>query len=184
MFIIFRLLPVIFLVSLTACASLSKDECLDADWYQIGLHDGKSGYKSSRLSEHRKACAEYHVSPDLTDYTQGRDAGLMSYCTPETGLQAGSNGEDYRGVCPLETEQAFLRKYHEGKTIYELSLEINTHQSRISTIENTLEHNRKKNKLSKKEIRRYKNEIKELTIRIEEKQKRLYYLKGKADLPM
>jgi len=177
-----RLLLIIALISLSGCASLNKEECLQADWYNIGYHDGESGYKISRLSDHQQACAEYHISPDQARYKQGRNAGLMDYCTPENALQTGLNGNSYRGVCPYEIEKSFLVKYRQGKAIYDLNEEIDKHHSRISSIEYILKRDKKKKKLTKEEVRTYQDEVIELKIRIEEKQKQLYYMKGKADI--
>ncbi|MCU7836078.1 MAG: DUF2799 domain-containing protein [gamma proteobacterium symbiont of Taylorina sp.] len=167
--------------SLSACASLNKEECQQADWYDIGYHDGKSGYKVSRLSDHRQACAEHHIYPDKMRYKQGYNLGLIHYCTPENALQTGLAGNTYQGICPHEAEKSFLKKYYQGKAIYDLSNEIDKHHSRISSVEYILKRDKKKNKLTTAEIRAYKNELIELKIRIEEKQKHLYYMKGKAD---
>jgi hypothetical protein len=178
------------ILSLSACASLSKDECLQADWYEIGHSDGMEGLKSSRLSEHNKACIEYHVIPDKIRYSQGRQDGLLRYCTPENGLQEGLDGHSYQKVCPYEIESAFLKNYRKGKAIYELEQEIERHQSRLSTVQTYIKNNndnkqdKDKKKLTYKEIREYEKEIAILITRIEEKQKRLYYMKGKSNIPM
>jgi len=50
---------------LVACGTLSKEECLTADWGAIGERDGSAGYApQSRLAGHAKACAKAGVSPD------------------------------------------------------------------------------------------------------------------------
>jgi len=165
---------------LISCASLSKEECLNGDWYEIGYEDGINGKPRKRLSKHIKACAEYNVRADKNHYMQGREKGLQSYCTLENALQVGLNGETYEHVCPRRIEPTFLKKYRQGKAIYDLEQEISQHESRISSLEYKLK--KKKDKLSKDEIKDYKREIEDLEIRIEEKTKHLYYLKGQADL--
>jgi len=174
-----KILSVTFVcLLLSGCANLSKEECLNADWYEIGYNDGVEGKKRSRLNNHIKACAEYHVSAQTQPYFKGREKGLKSYCTVENALQIGLRGYSYNHVCPSHIESAFLKKYRQGKTIYNLEQEINNHESEISTLEHKLK--KKKDKLSKKEKREIKREIEHLEIRIEEKTKQLYYLKGQA----
>ena len=56
--------------SFFSCATLNKDECLTADWYQIGYEDGAKGYPLSRIGKHRKACAKHGVTPDMPPYEQ------------------------------------------------------------------------------------------------------------------
>ena len=60
-----RLLAALALVgSLSGCASLSKSECLSADWEDIGIRDGANGQPEEYLIQHAKACSKVHVVPD------------------------------------------------------------------------------------------------------------------------
>ena len=64
---------------LGACAAkMSKDECRTVDWRTVGYEDGVAGQPGDRIGEHRRACAEYGVTPDLTAYLAGRTAGLRA----------------------------------------------------------------------------------------------------------
>lgn len=116
------LLPVLLLplFLLSACASLSKDECLNADWRNIGYGDASEGYARTRINDHRQACAQYRVSPNLDAYNQGYEEGLRVYCTAARGYQQGVNGYTYRGICPANLEGPFLEAYSFGKDIYAL----------------------------------------------------------------
>jgi len=49
---------------LAGCASLSKNQCLNADWYAVGLEDGAVGRPLERLS------AGYQRGRELHDLTQ------------------------------------------------------------------------------------------------------------------
>lgn len=60
------LLIVAILSGLSACASMSKDECLNANWKTIGYEDGSLGRPETTIQAHRKACAKINVTPDLT----------------------------------------------------------------------------------------------------------------------
>jgi len=182
---LFLLSSFLFLIFvLSGCASLSKEECLQGNWFDIGYSDGKSGQRITQLSEHREACAEFHVSPDATAYKQGREQGLERYCTIENALQEGLSGHDYHGVCPGELESVFIKKYKQGLSIYTLQKEIDSHKSRISSINYNLDSDKRRAKLSAKEIKKLERELIELEVKIEEKQKRLYYMKGQADIAM
>src|SRR5699024_12327142 len=76
---------------LGGCATLSKGECLTANWYQIGRNDGARGYERARLYEHREACAEYGVTPRSTRDYKGRPAGTRGTGTPQNGFDDGSS---------------------------------------------------------------------------------------------
>ncbi|BAP58117.1 hypothetical protein THII_3820 [Thioploca ingrica] len=96
------------------CATLSKEECLQGDWKSIGYRDGTHGYNLTQIEQHQKACADYHVVPDLNAYQAGRDEGLLVYCTPSNGFNLGERVEDYNSICPPYLESAFLEQYERG----------------------------------------------------------------------
>ena len=50
------ILSAVFLL-LEGCATLSKNECLQAQWYDIGFTDGAGGHTLTRIGKPRKACA-------------------------------------------------------------------------------------------------------------------------------
>ncbi len=117
-------LLVVCLTVLSACASLSEEECLAADWYGIGVEDGARGQPMSRIGSHRKACAEVGVAPDVTAYNEGRLVGLQSFCTRERGYSEGERGARYSGVCPQHLEPAFMQGYLAGQDVYRTKKEI------------------------------------------------------------
>ena len=39
--------------ALSGCATMSPEECLQANWEEVGYHDAVEGYPVSRDSEHR-----------------------------------------------------------------------------------------------------------------------------------
>ena len=106
-------------VVISGCATLSQDQCLMGDWYEIGVQDGTAGYAPDRLAQHREACAEYRVRPDREAYQAGWDDGIGAYCTPERGYQEGRRGAGYGQVCPPPLEWAFLQGYRNGQQVYQ-----------------------------------------------------------------
>lgn len=67
-------LPALLLFA--GCASLSRTQCLEGDWYEIGLSDGKSGVESEQFNVYVDTCAKYDVVPDFAKYSEGRTKGL------------------------------------------------------------------------------------------------------------
>lgn len=105
---------------LAGCASMSKGECLYADWRAVGYEDGASGAPASVLSSRRQACAKAGVTPDMDAYLAGRDRGLVEYCTPANGFSTGENGQPYSGVCGRHDEASFLEQHRMGARLYAL----------------------------------------------------------------
>jgi hypothetical protein len=104
---------------LTGCAAkMSKDECRTVDWRTVGYEDGVAGQPGDRIGEHRRACAEYGITPDLTSYLTGREAGLREYCQPHNGYRAGADGYTYYDTCPSDLAPAFEQAYDEGRKLH------------------------------------------------------------------
>lgn len=100
-------------------APLSK--CADVDWASLGQRDGLYGETPDRLSLRATECAGALTASNAQDYHRGRARGLLAYCTPDAGYDAGRNGRDYRGVCAPETEGAFLAEYRKGRGLFDLT---------------------------------------------------------------
>lgn len=122
------------LLILSACASLSAEECLAADWYTIGVEDGSRGQPVSRVGAHRKACAEVGVQPDMVRYNDGRAFGLQSFCTRERGYAEGESGRSYRGVCPPHLEPVFMQGYLAGQDRYRLKQDIRRLEAELAAV--------------------------------------------------
>lgn len=107
------------LLLLAGCASkMSKDECRTVDWRTVGYEDGVAGQPGDRIGEHRRACAEHGVTPNLDAYLAGRTAGLREYCQPHNAYRAGVNGYTYFDTCPADLAPAFVKAYDEGRALY------------------------------------------------------------------
>lgn len=122
-------------ILLSACESISSEECLAADWYSLGVEDGAKGYSLSRLGAYRKDCAEVGVAPDAEMYSQGRMVGLESFCTYERGYAEGKRGAGNRAVCPpgpLEAE--FMQGYNDGRYVYETNRKIRDLERRLADL--------------------------------------------------
>lgn len=113
----------ILMLALTAagCGStpqlLSATPCEGLDWFEIGRRDGTVGRPITRLSDHIRDCAK-GIPPDADMYINGRNVGLLDYCTAQSGLEFGKAGMPYELVCPEHLEPNFLPNYKIGRKQY------------------------------------------------------------------
>ncbi len=171
------LLPaIIVIVAFTSgCATLSKGECIEADWYEIGIRDGSSGKPRSVLDSHREACKKHGVAPNREHYYAGRTKGINTYCTPDNGFLIGKQGGYYKQVCPIHSEQDFLNSYNLGKEIYNINRDIATIESKIVKLENELD-----KKETKKDSRiKIREEIRTLDRKHKELREKMTYFEEK-----
>lgn len=129
----FLALAALFLIS--ACASVSREECLAGDWVSIGQRDGAAGrVGAAQFDRHVTACAKVDVTPDRASWAQGYAAGLQQYCTPLSGLREGEAGNRYRDVCPATTEARFLRGHDLGLAAWRQRQRISEIEREISEL--------------------------------------------------
>lgn len=107
----------LFLVG--GCATLSEEECLVANWHQLGVEDGSVGRNLSYLANHRKACAKAGVTPSMPEYEKGHAVGAKRYCVYANGVALGERGGAYNTVCVGKLESEFGDGYHLGKARYD-----------------------------------------------------------------
>jgi len=131
----------------SSCATMDKSECRQADWQMIGIEDGAKGHPVSYIGNHRKACAEFGVQPDLARYQLGHQAGLTQFCTARNGFNQGRTGRKYNEVCPAELREQFVRGYNTGHELNQLHSEINhmRHDAELKKVEMTELEERMKN---------------------------------------
>jgi len=122
-----------------SCATLDKDECQNANWEVIGYEDGTRGYAADRIGQHREACSKHGVTPDLAEYTTGRDKGLRVYCTPQNGYRVGQKTTVYRDVCPEDLRTEFRKAYEYGGEILTHQREVSRYRTDIRKYQDTLQ---------------------------------------------
>ncbi len=134
-----RIAALLTALLLTGCASMSEEECRVADWRMIGYEDGADGIPQGRLGDHREACADYGVVPDMVAYRNGHEQGVKLYCTESVGFERGRSGGSYRGACPAELEGQFLDGYEMGREIWAAYARVHDVESSIDSIERRVE---------------------------------------------
>lgn len=130
---------VLLVLGISGCATLSEGECRTANWQELGRIDGTQGQPRARLFEHAKACSDYGIRPDADAYYQGRERGLLDYCTPANAYREGRRGATYHGVCPALLEGNFLESYRQGLAIHEVENELEGLERQIQRIEHRLD---------------------------------------------
>lgn len=123
---------------LAGCATLSREECVRGDWYQIGVSDGQAGEEMSRLDRHRSACEGTGAPVDEGTYRAGRDIGLQSYCTPVFGYRVGADGQSYNNVCPAFSEPRFLQGYVLGQQVEVAQSELRAAERAVSRVRTSI----------------------------------------------
>lgn len=124
---------------MSACASMSSDECIATDWSAVGFEDGARGLTTERFASHRTACAKHGVTADFGAYQAGRKEGLIEYCQPGRGYDVGVSGGRYYGVCSADLEPGFLDGYNDGHHLYTLRVNVSRTSSAINAREDELE---------------------------------------------
>lgn len=128
--------PLLYLVmgifTLAGCASMNEKECKTADWRLIGYEDGIVGRSTIQLKEHREACAEHGVSPDLDLYLTGHREGMMVYCRPVNAFSLGRGGHAYPAICPAKLEDELRPAYRDGAKVHQYRSRVKKVQQRLT----------------------------------------------------
>lgn len=109
---------------LSACATLSKQECMVGDWQAIGYNDGVAGYAADRLASHTKACAKTSVTPNYQLWERGRQLGLKQYCTVTSAYNVGRRGRELNNVCPITIVNTLQSANKKGLDYYALDSQL------------------------------------------------------------
>ncbi|MCC5826160.1 DUF2799 domain-containing protein [Alkalimonas sp.] len=145
-----RLVAVFFTgLLLSGCATLSKDECLQADWQTLGYADGVQGRSPARIDTYRQDCAKHQIVPDLALYQRGHRQGLQLFCRTSNGYEFGRKGQSYQGVCQGEAEVDFLLGFDAGRRIF--LLEQQAQQTERSLAQNERDHQQLAQTITEKE---------------------------------
>ena len=109
---------------LSGCASMTEDQCRQAQWQDVGLQDGLGGERETKILEHRQACSKIGIFPDEQRWLTGRAQGLASYCTANGGWTAGLANRVYLGVCADRDEPTFLSDHRAGLVVWRTRYEL------------------------------------------------------------
>jgi hypothetical protein len=106
--------------------------CQATDWWALGFEDGVKGLRADYFGKYRRECAPYGVTADIGLYLNGRDEGLLEYCTPRGGYLTGVEGRKYANVCPPGLEGAFLEARKDGQGLRKRRAAVDNAAGRLS----------------------------------------------------
>lgn len=92
-------LSILILILLNACSSLSKEDCTNKNWLNLGKEDALSGEVEPKTANYRKDCSKYGLQIKSMDYLKGFELGLKEYCTYYNGLYRGKEGSASHSLC-------------------------------------------------------------------------------------
>jgi hypothetical protein len=139
------------LCALSGCASLSKNECLNANWEDIGTRDGANGEPEEYLIRHSTACAKVNVAPDRGAWLHGRERGLERYCLPHRMYNIGEYGGGFdAGICRNFDQERLIAAYEKGRDVNRRASALGEIDSELRDIRTKLENK----ELEKKERER------------------------------
>lgn len=140
-----KIILIITLSQLGACAVISKKDCLDANWHQIGYRVGLSGNiqtdNAFRIRE--KSCAKHGATANWNQFEQGHDDGLVQYCQLDNAVRLGVNGVhkaiDYQ-ICPERDYPGFTEAFSVGYKLHELRGHVHQIDAYLSDLQSKLYH--------------------------------------------
>ena len=108
------------LLMLNGCSHLGKEDCASKDWYEVGRQDGSLGKFENEYAGHKKSCDLKDPAFSQSLYKNGRNAGLVSYCSNSNAFLLGKDLKAIPKVCPSVSRQSFLKHYNLGKRVHGL----------------------------------------------------------------
>jgi len=143
---------------LAGCATMSADECLVADWYQLGQFDAREGRQANYLAQRSAACAEAGITADNQAWHAGYQNGLQWFCTTENGFRHGQSGQLYRRICPPALESAFLDGYDVGFGMHSVKQRMTRHGHQLDRVLGSLEQALDQPRVDRQQLRRLEAE--------------------------
>lgn len=169
--VLYFLTWVILAAALIGCSTLSKNECLQANWYELGWRDGNLGTPRSLFQEHADACVEHNVRAEKAEYFRGRDDGLINFCTYDNGFSQGRYGKSYNYVCPPYLEASFLAGFSSGRKVYNYNRKVVVLEKRLKKIDDEIQVKEKllfSSEVNKKQRALLRSEIRQLDLEYRE----------------
>jgi hypothetical protein len=104
----------------TSCATLSKEQCEQIDWFQKGREEALGGERQGKVHSYSERCENVGAKINQQAFLAGYDEGLKIFCTQESGYKHGLAGEAYGDICPPGSSEAFLKGYNAGAREFRL----------------------------------------------------------------
>jgi hypothetical protein len=137
--IISKILLLLVLTQLGACAVMSKKECLAADWRLVGYGVAVNGDTdiSEAYNRRQQTCSKYGASADWRQFQQGHADGIVEYCQLDNAAKLGANGisrvVDHQ-VCAERDYPGFRQAFNVGYKLHILRSRVADSYSAISNL--------------------------------------------------
>jgi hypothetical protein len=152
----------------TSQPSADRISCQNSDWYEIGRRDGASGAPVDRLKNYEKTCNGVVDPENEVVYRNGRNAGLVEYCSTRNGYELGRMNSNYQDVCPSQMEDAFMKAYKSGGLARQSEAISRKLSDRIDDLTDRLENDKEADSDQRAELRSQIESLKEQRAEIDE----------------
>jgi len=171
-----RAIGLLILSQLGACAVMSKQECVNADWRQVGYQVGVDGNTdiSQAYSARERACSKHGVEANWQHFEQGHADGVVQYCQLDNAVELGVRGASRsidNQVCSERDYPGFREAFNVG---YQQDIRRINHDLESEDLDKSA---RKRLRQERRKIRAY---IYELDQEIKQCNNRLYRQKSAA----
>ncbi len=131
---VLALLALVSGFALTACETMSAEECAAADWRALGFNDAANN-GAERFGDRAESCAEKGFGADGGAYASGFSDGMYQFCQPPNGFAFARRGGVFNGSCPADLQYDFLAAYNDGRRVRDAEYELSDARSDISALE-------------------------------------------------
>jgi len=149
-------LTVLF-TQLGACAVMSKQQCMDANWREVGYKVAFNGAvnQNDEFEKREKACAKHGEIADYTRFNQGFSDGRVYHCQLNNAVELGIKGrvstlENF--LCPERDYPGFNEAFEVGYQLKRLRNQASRSYQPISSLTSKIHSCRKQIKRINREI--------------------------------
>lgn len=108
---------------LSSCSTMKPQECVGANWKEIGYNDAIQG-RSVWLKSRTQACTKINSHVDTKAYLAGYRTGEKQFCTFRNGFVYGRRGAIEPNICKSpKLAKPFNAGYKEGWSEYQDELD-------------------------------------------------------------
>ncbi|AOT07983.1 DUF2799 domain-containing protein [Pseudoalteromonas luteoviolacea] len=109
----------IFVTLVTGCSSTKYTfdyaNCGSESWQALGHKTALSGENVRLFDAVKKTCGDTLPPNAQNQFVSGYSAGLIEYCTYETGYQHATEGSTQTDICPFDLQQAYRKGFALGQ---------------------------------------------------------------------
>lgn len=133
-----RRVTLLLVAALGGCATLTPEQCRQADWYELGARDALAGSAPGIIDSHARACDRAGVVPDAALWQAGYNETLPRFCVGAYGYRLGARDGTYHGQCPPELEREFLDGFRLGQDVHDLEGQIREVEENIERLRQSM----------------------------------------------